>query len=82
MGNSSSLDKPKELKVFQTELSRKMTVHLLSNNEEDCIKFIKEYKFIFLFIDSSNNSLEEFEISSPVKIFINLIQSSSLFDNK
>ena len=57
MGGSSSSNNPKELKVFQTNLSRKMTVHLLSNKEEDCIRFIK----IFTGEEISNSSDELLE---------------------
>lgn len=64
MGNSSSSNETKELKVFQAELSRKMNVHLLSNKEEDCIRFIK----IFTGIEIKKPSKELLEESINKKI--------------
>ena len=64
MGGSSSSNKPKEFNDFKKQLSRKMTVHLLSNKEEDCIKFIK----IFTNKEISNSSKELLEESIKEKI--------------
>ena len=64
MGGSSSSNQPKDFNDFKKQLSRKMTIHLLSNEEEDCIKFIK----IFTDQEISNSSKELSEESIKKKI--------------
>ena len=64
MGNSSSSKVSKELEVFKEKLKRKMTIHLLSNKEEDCIKFIK----ILTNKEISNSSKELLEENIKDKI--------------
>jgi len=72
MGNKNNslpvYDKPKEftLDTFKDEIKRKMTIHILSNNSKDCIKFIElltNEKVV-----NSNELLEE-NIEKKVNLF-------------
>ena len=61
-------DKPYTLEQFKNETSRKMTLHILSNNKNSCISFVKILTGERNIFENSDELLEK-DINKKINLF-------------